>query len=400
MAEKVIKTNDDDDDKTKDKEIIKIYNEFDQMGLSDELIRGIYGYGFEKPSPIQQKAIVPVINKRDITAQSNSGTGKTGAFVIGTCAKINQNKKTVQAVILAPTRELGEQIYNVVKRISHYTKITSMLLIGGTSVRNNIKDLQSNPHIVVGTPGRCYDMLKRIALKTNDVHTFILDEADEMLSKGFKEQIYEIFQYIPNNCNVGLFSATLPDECLEITNKFMNNPVQILVKRENVTLEGIKQFFIPIEKEPWKLTTLCDLYSKLTISQSIVYCNSKRKADYLKEQLLSKDFTVACLHADLKQNERREIMERFRSGDSRVLIATDIIARGIDVQQVSIVINYDIPKTPENFTHRVGRSGRYGRKGIAIHFVTYNDVATLKEIEAYYKIEIEEMPEDIEQFIN
>ena len=262
-----------------------------------------------------------------------------------------------------------------------------------------ISELEKNPNIIVGTPGRVFDMLKRCALKTSFVSTFILDEADEMLSKGFKEQIYEIFQYIPKDCNVGLFSATLPSECLEISNKFMNKPIEILIKKEKISLEGIKQFFIAIEKEPWKLSTLCDLYSKLTIAQSIIYCNSKRKADYLREQLIAKDFTVACLHSDMKQDERREVMASFRDGESRVLIATDIIARGIDVQQVSIVINYDIPRSMQSFLHRSGRSGRYGRRGIAVNFVTFNDVKQLKEIEEYYSIEIEEMPEDISSYL-
>ena len=379
--------------------VVESYNTFESIGLKENLLRGIYSMGFEKPSPIQTRAIKPVIDKNDVIGQAQSGTGKTATFLIGTLQSIDETINKPQALILAPTRELSEQIYNVLNGLSAYMKTNNMLLIGGTRRQDDMKKLEGGMQVIVGTPGRVFDMLKSMALRSDLMKLFVLDEADEMLSKGFQEQIYEIFQYIPKGANVALFSATMPTEALELTKRFMNNPIEILVKKEQLTLEGIHQFYIAIEKEIWKLDTLCDLYEKLTISQSIIYCNAKRKADWLKEQLEMKDFTVKCLHSDMSQQERKEVMDSFRTGELRVLIATDIISRGIDVQQVSIVINYDIPKYNDTYIHRIGRSGRYGRKGLAINFVVYEDIKRLKEIQDYYETQIEEMPQDISEFI-
>lgn len=384
----------------KDKHVIQAIDSFDDMNLNMKLLRGIYAYGFEKPSKIQASAIVPITKGYDIIGQSQSGTGKTGTFLIGTLNNIDPELKTTQALILAPTRELSQQIFNVCNNLCSYMKLNNYLLIGGNSRKEDIYNLDNNNyHIIVGTPGRVYDMLKNLSLKTKALKMFVVDEADEMLSKGFQDQIYEIFQYIPKQCQVCLFSATIPQEALEITNRFMNDPVRILIKKEELTLEGIKQFYIAIEKDIWKLDTLCDIYGKLSVSQSIIYCNTKRTSDWLREQLEDRDFAVKCIHSNMKSDERKEVMKLFRNGDLRVLIATDIISRGIDVQQVSIVINYDIPKFKEVYIHRIGRSGRYGRKGIAINFVTYDDVNKLKIIQDYYETDIAEMPNDISEFL-
>lgn len=384
----------------KDKHIIQAIDSFDDMNLNMKLLRGIYAYGFEKPSKIQASAIVPITKGYDIIGQSQSGTGKTGTFLIGTLNNIEPELKTTQALILAPTRELSQQIFNVCNNLCSYMKLNNYLLIGGNSRKEDIYNLDNNNyHVIVGTPGRVYDMLKNLSLKTKALKMFVVDEADEMLSKGFQDQIYEIFQYIPKQCQVCLFSATIPEEALEITNRFMNDPVRILIKKEELTLEGIKQFYIAIEKDIWKLDTLCDIYGKLSVSQSIIYCNTKRTSDWLREQLEDRDFAVKCIHSNMKSDERKEVMKLFRNGDLRVLIATDIISRGIDVQQVSIVINYDIPKFKEVYIHRIGRSGRYGRKGIAINFVTYDDVNKLKVIQDYYETDISEMPNDISEFL-
>lgn len=374
------------------------FDSFDDMDLKMELLRGIYAYGFEKPSKIQRVGIKPITEKHDVIGQSQSGTGKTGTFLIGTLQRIDAELKKTQALILAPTRELSQQIFNVLNNLCNYMNLKNYLLIGGNNRREDIANLdKNNYHIVVGTPGRVYDMLKNLSLNTKDLKLFVVDEADEMLSSGFQDQIYEIFQYIPKSSQVCLFSATIPNEALEITERFMNNPVKILVKKEELTLEGIKQFYVAIEKEPWKLDALCEIYKKLSVSQSIIYCNTKRTSDWLKEGLEDRDFTVKCIHSNMK--DRKEIMESFRKGDVRVLIATDIIARGIDVQQVGIVINYDIPKFKEVYIHRIGRGGRYGRKGIAINFVTYDDIKKLKNIQEYYETQIEEMPEDISEYL-
>jgi len=376
-----------------------VVDSFDDLDLQEGLLRGIYSYGFEKPSAIQQRAIRPVIDGRDTIGQAQSGTGKTATFVIGALQRIDFSQKNCQALILAPTRELANQIHKVVLALGDYLKVRCHVCIGGTSVRDDIDKLRDGQHVVVGTPGRVYDMITKRNLRIDDLLTFVLDEADEMLSRGFKEQIYEIFKTLPPNVQVCLFSATMAPDVLDMTSKFMRDAVRILVKKDELTLEGIRQFYVAIEKEEWKLDTLCDLYETLTITQAIIYCNTRRKVDYLADQMTKRDFTISTMHADLDQKERDLIMREFRSGSTRVLISTDLLARGIDVQQVSLVINYDLPQNMENYLHRIGRSGRFGRKGVAINFVTNNDVRTMKEIESYYHTQIEEMPMDIADLI-
>ena len=376
------------------------YQSFDDMNLKIKLLRGIYAYGFEKPSPIQSRAIIPILSKRDVIGQAQSGTGKTGTFLISTLQRIDTTLKRPQALILAPTRELSAQIYGVLENLASFMEVTSILLVGGNNRRDDIQALSDTPRqVLVGTPGRVYDMLKNLSVSSKDLRMFVLDEADEMLSRGFEDQIYEIFQYIPRSCQTVLMSATMPPEALKMTEKFMENPIKILVQNEELTLEGIKQFFISIDKEAWKLETLIDIYSKLSISQSIIYCNTKRTADWLVTQLRDREYAVQCIHSNMKAEERKDVMKQFREGNLRVIIATDIISRGIDVQQVSIVINYDIPGLKDVYIHRIGRSGRFGRKGVAINFVTQDDINKMRTIQTYYQTSIEEMPEDISEFI-
>lgn len=373
-----------------------VHETFDAMKLRDELLRGIYAYGFEKPSAIQQRAIIPMIMGRDTIAQAQSGMGKTATFVIGILQNVDTSVRKVQALILAPTRELAQQIQKVVDSLGDYMGLRSHICIGGTMVQEDVRVFQHDtPHVVVGTPGRVYDMIQRRALGTTSIRTFCLDEADEMLSRGFKEQIYDVFQFMPSNCQVGLFSATMPGDVLEMTQKFMRDPLRILVKKDELTLEGIKQYYIAIEKEDWKFDTLCDLYETITITQAIIYTNTRRKVEWLTEKMGERDFTVSHLHGEMDQKDRDTIMREFRTGSSRVLVTTDLLARGIDVQQVSLVINYDLPTNRENYIHRIGRSGRFGRKGVAINFVSDPDINTLKDIESFYNTTVEEMPMDI-----
>ena len=368
---------------------------FDAMNLKAELLRGVYAYGFERPSAIQQRAIMPVIKGSDVIAQAQSGTGKTATFSVAALQKVDPSIKACQALILAPTRELAQQIQKVVVAIGDFMNIECHACIGGTSVRDDMKALQDGPQVVVGTPGRVHDMIQRRMLKTDSMKMFILDEADEMLSRGFTEQIYDIFQFLPQSTQVVLLSATMPQDVLEVTTKFMRDPVRILVKKDELTLEGIKQFYIAVEKEEWKLDTLSDLYETVTITQAVIFCNTRRKVDWLTDKLTARDFTVSAMHGDMDQAQRDVIMKEFRSGSSRVLIATDLLARGIDVQQVSLVINYDLPANRENYIHRIGRGGRFGRKGVAINFVTGDDVRMMREIEQFYSTQIEEMPMNV-----
>jgi len=377
----------------------EIIDNFDNMNLTEDLLRGIYAYGFEKPSAIQQRAIAPLNKGLDIIAQAQSGTGKTATFTIGILSGLDFTLTECQALILAPTRELAQQIQKVVLALGDYLNVRCHACIGGTRVRDDVTKLQSGVHIVVGTPGRVYDMLCRRVLRPDHIKLFILDEADEMLSRGFKDQIYDIFQVLPTKTQVGLFSATMPPEALEITQRFMNQPVRILVKRDELTLEGIKQFYISVEREEWKLDTLCDLYDTLNITQAVIFCNTRRKVDWLTDKMRAREFTVSSTHGDIGQKERDVILNEFRTGSSRVLITTDLLARGIDVQQVSLVINYDLPRNLENYIHRIGRSGRFGRKGVAINFVTADDVRTLRELETFYNTTIDEMPAHVADLI-
>lgn len=380
-------------------ESVSVKPTFDSLNLKEDLLRGIYAYGYERPSAIQQRAIDPIVSGRDVIAQAQSGTGKTATFSIGILQKIDTNTREAQALVLSPTRELAVQTQNVILALGDYMNVQVHACIGGTKVGEDVKKLDYGQHIIVGTPGRVFDMIKRQNLRTSLIKMLILDEADEMLSRGFKEQIYDIYRYLPTNTQIVLVSATLPAEVLQITQKFMVEPIKVLVRRDELTLEGIKQFFINVEQEEWKFDTLCDLYDSLTITQAVIFCNTKRKVDWLTEKMRQANFTVSAMHGEMPQKERDAIMTEFRQGHSRVLITTDVWARGIDVQQVSLVINYDLPINRENYLHRIGRSGRFGRKGVAINFTTEEDVKILRDIEQYYSTQVEEMPMNVADLI-
>ncbi|KAI9093829.1 eukaryotic initiation factor 4A-III [Phlyctochytrium arcticum] len=363
------------------------------MNLREELLRGIYSYGFERPSVFQQRAIPPVIKGHDVIAQHQWGTGKTAIFSISVLQSLDMTKKECQALILAPTWELAQQIQKVVIALGDYMNITCHACIGGTNVRDDMRALEAGVHVVVGTPGHVFDMMDCRALKTDHIKMFVLDEADKMLYRGFKEQIYEVFQLLPPATQVVLLSATMPVEVLDVTKRFMREPVHILVKPDKV-LEGIRQFYIAVEKEDWKLDTLCDLFETVTVAQAVIFCNTRRKVDWLTEKMQSREFAVSAMHGDMTQQERDDIMKEFRSGSSRVLITTDLIPLGIDFPvyyAVILVINYDLPSNKEDYIHRIGRSGRFGRKGVCVNFVAQEDVRMLREIEEFYNIKIEEM---------
>lgn len=387
----------------------KVFNNFDEMNLKDELTRGIYNYGYERPSEIQSKGIAPIISGRDVIGQAQSGMGKTATYSISTLQVIDHKIRDTQAIILANTRELAAQVESVISNLGRYLKVNVCLSISGIPVKNNMDALRNRPHIVVGTPGRIYDMIKRKALRTNMVKIMVIDEADEMIKDsndkfveegnmkfGFLEQIKYIFQYLPNTMQVALFSATMPPDFFELTEKFMRNPVRILIEPENLTLNGIKQYYIDIEKNEYKFEILCDLYDVLSVSQSIIYCNSRKMVEDLSNKLRDANFSVSYIHGSMTPLEREEKLKEFIAAQSRVLVSTDLLSRGIDVQQISVVINYDIPKSVDNYLHRIGRSGRYGRKGVAINFNTPYDDSKLKGIERHYNIEIEQFPTNAE----
>lgn len=363
--------------------------------INDQLMRGIYSYGFESPSPIQKQAIGPMIEGKDIVAQAQSGTGKTGCFSIGILSRIDTSINQAQAIVISPTRELSIQTKNVIESIgSMIPNLCCQLLVGGRPTSEDVNNLHTNkPHVLIGCPGRILDMLHRKAFTTKELITIVIDEADEMLSSGFQEQIYEIFKFTTDNTQLCLFSATLHDSIIAIANKIMKDPVQILVKNEQLTLEGINQYYIALDNDNSKYEALKDLYGVLAISQSIVYCNSVRRVQELYEAMIVDQFPVCRIHGNMSKNERNDSYNDFRTGKTRVLISSNITARGIDVQQVSTVINFDVPKCVHTYLHRIGRSGRWGRKGMGINFITQRDVIIMKDIEQYYHTEISELPQ-------
>ena len=372
----------------------KIVERWDDLNIPEALLRGIYSYGFENPSEIQKKSIPVLLSKRDVIAQAQSGMGKTGAFTIGTLGLIDLAKPKVQALLLAPTHELAKQTANVVNALgASLTGLRVKLLIGGSSIQDDAEDIRKVcPHIVVGCAGRVYDMFRRKYLSGRDIKILVLDEADEMLSFGFKDSIYNIFQFINENMQVALFSATLPPEILELTKKFMRDPVSITMEVEKLNLECITQYYVALRHDADKFDTLKDLFSLISVSQCIIYCNSVRRVSDLYNAMSEEGFSVCCIHSSMDKSERDREFKNFRSGGYRVMISSDVTARGIDIQQVSTVINFDICRDPHKYLHRIGRSGRWGRKGMAINFVTRHDTETMKKIEGYYGINMQELP--------
>jgi superfamily II DNA/RNA helicase len=372
---------------------------WDELEISSDLLRGIYGYGFERPSPIQCKAIVPIMKGKDVIAQAQSGTGKTAAFSVGALSLVDLSKTETQILIMSPTRELTKQISLVVSSIgSMMHGLSVYTLVGGSSIDEDANKLRNTPpHVIVGCPGRVYDMIRRGNIKAKNIKLVVLDEADEMLSSGFKEQVYNIFQTFSNDIQVALFSATLPEYINNITSKFMRDPINIFVKTEALTLEGISQYFVAVDDDKQKYLAMKDLYSYISLSQCIIYCNSIKRVIDLHDAMNEDGFPVCCIHSNMDKSTRDIAFADFRNGKYRVMISSNVTARGIDIQQISVVINFDIPKCVHTYLHRIGRSGRWGRKGVGINFITRRDVSKLKEIEQHYDTQITELPGNFEQ---
>jgi translation initiation factor 4A len=375
---------------------LKKYETFDEMGLNENLIRGIYAYGFENPSKIQQLAIVPMSTHTDILAQAQSGTGKTGAFTIGALSVVDTKIKAPQVLIINPIRELSQQTERVARALGKYMDLKVLSATGGNQLRSDISALKAGAQLITGTPGRIYDLIRRGDLSVDHIKYVILDEADQLLEDLFAEQIKAILENkFPSSTRLALFSATMPDNVLEIAERYLSSPVRILLPPDEVTLKGIKQYYVSLDREDWKLPVLLDIYQQIAVNQALIYVNKRQKAEWLAKQLESQGFTLEYIHGEMEVSERRKRMEDFRAGNVRVLISTDLLARGIDVQQVSMVINYELPVQRENYVHRIGRSGRYGKKGVAINLVYGDELNTLKEIEKHYRTQILELPEDL-----
>ena len=366
---------------------------WEDLNLNINVLRGVFNYGFEAPSNIQKNAIPVILQGKDIIAQAQSGCGKTGTFAISSLQIIDVSKKETQVLIIAPTHELVKQIAMVTENIGgNLEGLVVKTLVGGTSIQHDSEELKRRtPHIIIGSSGRIYDMIQRRRINVHTVKLFVLDEADEMLARGFKDQIYNIFQHFNENVQVALFSATVPDEMVAIANKFMRDPVKITVEKEKLTLACIEQYFVALQNDDEKFDTLKKLFDTLTVNQCIIYANSVGRVVDLYDSMIRDGFSVCCIHSSMKKEDREKSFYEFRTGVYRVLISSNVTARGIDVQQVSTVINFDVPGCVHNYLHRIGRSGRWGRKGLAINFITRRDVPTIKRIESHYAFEMKEL---------
>jgi translation initiation factor 4A len=386
---------------------VRSYESFDDMGLPETLLRGIYSYGFERPSAIQKKGIKPISNGKDILGQAQSGTGKTATFCIGSMTRIDATLKAPQVLVLTPTRELAQQIEQVAKGLSANMGLSIYCAVGGTELHHDLRALDKGAQFIIGTPGRIYDLMTRKALNGSGhalsqahIRVLIMDEADQMLEDKFHEQVMAILDLgFPASTQVALFSATMPAEVIEVASRLLRDPVKILIPPEEVTLEGIRQFAVELPKEEWKIEALIDIYSQLNINQAMIYCNKRQRVEWLTEKLQGQGFPVSFIHGEMDVGERKRRMNDFRTGSVRVLISTDLLARGIDVQQVSLVINYELPTNQENYIHRIGRSGRFGRKGVAINMIGPDEVEMKNQIEKYYSTKILSLPDDLSKIL-
>ena len=379
---------------------VTVYQSFDEMKIPDDILRGVYGIGFERPSEIQKRGIVPIMEGRDLLAQAQSGTGKTGTFTIGSLCRIDLSQNKPQVIVIVPTRELAQQIEKVASSLGTYMGVKIYSATGGTPIRDDLRVLERGVHFIVGTPGRIYDLMNRGALNRQQIKVLILDEADQMLEDRFKEQIMSILELgFPAETQVALFSATMPEDVIYVANKLLRNPVRILIAPEKVTLEGITQYYVSLAKDEWKFDALCDIYKQLNVNQALIYCNKRNRAEWLAEKMTAEGFPLSYIHGEMDVEERKNRMAGFRTGSVRVLISTDLLARGIDVQQVSLVINFELPVQRENYIHRIGRSGRFGRKGTAINLIGPDELKMMKDIESYYLTQIKELPEDLANLI-
>ena len=373
------------------------YTSWEQFELPDDILRGIYSYGFEKPSPIQQKAIYPIKCGREVIAQAQSGTGKTATFTIGSISRLNFSVVGTQILASAPTRELATQITAVFNGIGTYIpNFSAQTFVGGTSVRDDIIAVEKNPPTVaVGCPGRILDLLRKRVFSTDHIQTIIIDEADEMLSQGFQEQVRSIFESLREDVQALIFSATLNNEVMDITTKFMRDPLKIVMEAEKLSLAGISQYYVSVRTDEDKYDILKQIFAKMTIDQCIIYCNSINRVKQLHDAMTRDGFSVVCIHRDLNKMEREQAFKQFKSCQCRYLISSNITARGIDIQQVNVVINFDLTRDYHTYLHRIGRSGRWGRKGTAINFLTYYDMRIKEDLENYYRMQILPLPTNI-----
>lgn len=372
---------------------------WDELELPEALLRGVYSYGWEKPSAIQSVAIRPLTAGRDVLGQAKAGTGKTGAFGVGMLTRIDPALKKTQGLILVPTKELADQIMKVLRALSHYMKLNIVLALGGIPRHVNGRECRANPHIVIGTPGRVWDLASNGELSFANLRMFVIDEADEMLKDRFAEQVSTITDLgLPKECRVAFFSATMPPEVMELAEQILTDPVRIYLRTEDVRPDWVKQWYAVVEEDSWKVEAFCDIYESKTVAGGIIFVNTKERADRLYQTLSERGFPVSVIYGDpMPLATRLQRLEDFANCKTRILIATNVLARGIDVIHVDYVFNFDLPplEDKENYIHRIGRCGRFGRTGTAISLVNSSEKQVLDQIVQHYGMLCRPLPQDL-----
>jgi superfamily II DNA/RNA helicase len=379
-------------------------NSFEKLNLNNDLIKGIYLYGFNEPSKIQIKGITSINTGNDCIIQSQSGTGKTATYLLGILNRIESNS-SCQGIIITPTRELANQVYDVANNLAKFTNYKITKCIGGTNVNDNRMELK-NTNIIIGTLGRLFHMINDTKFNFNKLKFIILDEADELLNTGIDINLQIIFNNLKlakdSNIQIVLISATMSLNVFNFSKKYMNNPIKILLKNNEIMVNLISQFYLDVEIEEQKFDTLLDLYNLVSTSQAIIFCNTIQKVEWLEQNLEQNNFPITVMHSNMSTNERNTVLKNFRDGNTRLLLTTDLLSRGIDIPQVNMVINYDLPYNKETYVHRIGRCGRFDKKGIAISMVKTSDAYDIKiinKLKYVYKIDIKEMPDSIDKYL-
>ena len=374
---------------------------FESLGLRESILKGVYSYGFVDPSTIQSKGIGVITSRKDCILQSQSGTGKTATYLLGTLQNLDENIPYIQSVIITPTRELAEQVYEVGNNLCKYTNIKISLCVGGTSI-STFKKKAKRSHLIIGTIGRIYHMMEENVFNLAELKQLTLDEADNLLAKNYSNKVFDMIKQTEGTCQKCFLSATVNKNLREVAKKLLEEPEMVLLKKEEVQVKAIKNFYLDTEEEEYKFDTLIDLYQIISTSHTMIFCNSINKIEFVKNKLEEEGFPTTTIHGGLDQSERSKIVNEFRDGKTRILLTTDLLARGIDIPEVKLVINYDLPKNHETFIHRIGRSGRFGKKGVSITFVKMEDYKDKKNFESlitHYDLNMEEVPENISSYL-
>ena len=374
---------------------------FNDLNLNENLLKGVYLYGFTKPSKIQITGIQNINSGKDCLLQSQAGTGKTATYLLGVLNRLDFNETKTQVIILTPTHELAEQVYEVASSLGKFLNIKICKCIGGTDL-NTTREQLKNSQIVIGTIGRINHMIKEKRLSLHTIKTIILDEADELLADGYNEKLQNLFDKCSAGIQCCMISATFTPVIFHVAKKIMHDPIKILLKNSEVAVELISQFYVNVETEDLKFDTLLDLYSLISTSQAIIFCNTVEKVDWLKQKLIENNFEITCIHGKLNQKEREDVIKDFRDGKTRILLTTDLLSRGIDIPLVNLVINYDLPINKETYIHRIGRCGRFDKKGVSITMVKMEEPADMKmfnRFKNFYRLNIKELPDNIQKYL-